>query len=210
MLPIIVPRGRRRNECPSSTLSSPTFPGPKEIHIKDDPRRPGLELHYYPQFLDETFIQLVIQHLATLTYVPRIGFNMKQDATRNYYRWYATDHDPPFIYGFSRAHYNALTPHSWTPELITIRDKVEDKLGKERGHYNAVLINFYPKCTSNLNKHHDNDPWLEDEPTVASISIGATREFELTYDRIKTVNPKPGNRDHGDRISILLESGSLA
>ena len=182
---------------------------PKEadLKIRDDIDRPGLSIEYYSNFLDDGIRIELLDFLLKLEYVPRIGFNMKKPETRNYYRWYSDN--PGHIYGFSRSHYNSLSPHKWTPQLILIREKVEEKLCKEHGYYNAVLVNYYPISSSNLNKHHDNDAWLEDDPIVASISLGASREFKLSYDRVKGA-PILNNNDNGKSISIILESGSLA
>jgi alkylated DNA repair dioxygenase AlkB len=184
-----------------------TIPVEGEIHILDQADYPGLQLDYYPGFISAEIADKICEHLGNLSYVPRLGFNEKGVATRNYYHWVADN--PNYIYGFSKSHHNALLPNNWTQELLDIRDQVEKKLGLAEGYYNAVLINFYPTEKSTLSAHRDNDPWLEDNPLVASISLGAIRTFRLSYERLPSV-PVLGGQDFGTKLDVKLENGSLA
>lgn len=71
------------------------------------------------------------------------------------------------------------------------------------GSYNAVLINFYRDGHDHIAPHSDAD-YGDDEPTIPSLTLGATRPFRLAriagknkLDKTTTVEYLPG---HGDLL----------
>ncbi len=81
-------------------------------------------------------------------------------------------------------------------EIKEIKNKLEEEL---KYKFNICLCNYYPNGKSNISFHSDNEE-KGDIECIASISIGATREFGF---RIK-------NDDTKEIIkTINLESGSL-
>ena len=63
--------------------------------------------------------------------------------------------------------------------------------------FNSVLVNFYRNGQDGLGWHSDNEACNGLEPTIASVSLGATRRFDMRH------------RKTGETIKIQLESGSL-
>ena len=63
--------------------------------------------------------------------------------------------------------------------------------------FNSVLVNFYRDGKDGLGWHSDNEACNGPEPTIASVSLGATRRFDMRH------------RKTGETIKIQLESGSL-
>ena len=63
--------------------------------------------------------------------------------------------------------------------------------------FNSVLVNFYRNGQDGLGWHSDNEACNGLEPTIASVSLGATRRFDMRH------------RKTGETIKIDLESGSL-
>ena len=63
--------------------------------------------------------------------------------------------------------------------------------------FNSVLVNFYRNGQDGLGWHSDNEACNGPEPTIASVSLGATRRFDMRH------------RKTGETIKIQLESGSL-
>jgi len=51
--------------------------------------------------------------------------------------------------------------------------------------YNAVLLNLYRNGGDSVGWHSDNEAGLGDRPTIASLSLGATRRFQLRHRRTK-------------------------
>jgi alkylated DNA repair dioxygenase AlkB len=85
-------------------------------------------------------------------------------------------------------------PLPWTGELELLRDLVSKKAGTP---FNSVLLNRYRSSTDSVSWHSDDEPELGPTPTIASLSLGATRRFRLRN--------KQTRETHG----LDLESGSL-
>jgi alkylated DNA repair dioxygenase AlkB len=62
----------------------------------------------------------------------------------------------------------------WLPELLELKKKIEAVSGAE---YNSVLLNFYRDGTDSVGFHADDEKELGNDPNIASISLGATRDF---------------------------------
>ncbi|MFM8596491.1 MAG: alpha-ketoglutarate-dependent dioxygenase AlkB family protein [Flavobacteriales bacterium] len=78
--------------------------------------------------------------------------------------------------------------------LNELRQKVEAKTGCK---YNALLVNLYRDGQDSNGWHADNEKSLGSNPSIASLSLGVARFFELKH--IGT----------GRKIKLLLEDGSL-
>jgi len=89
-------------------------------------------------------------------------------------------------------------PNPMTNALKELRKKAEDKCAYS---FNSLLINRYQNGNDKVGWHADDEPELEGCEVIASISLGAAREFKLrkkNYDKQKDTVHK-----------ILLEHGSL-
>lgn len=191
---------------------------------------PKLSLRYFPDVVAGP--SALLQQLRdTLSFVPLVQRIMGQRGCRikktpNYYYWVSDD--PRAFYAFGKLQCLSLEPHRFdtVPGLSALRALVEDRAGLPRGHYNAVLINYYPDKRATLAAHSDDDPWLYPNSgarraqvaTIASISLGAARTFRITPKPalVEHLNA-PGIRDCGDpgtaplrKVDLLLGSGSLA
>ena len=84
-------------------------------------------------------------------------------------------------------------PRPMPARVAAIRDRVEAVTGTP---FNSVLLNLYRDGRDSVSWHRDNDYDHGGQPDIASVSLGATRRFQL--------------RDEaGRRAAIALESGSL-
>ena len=63
--------------------------------------------------------------------------------------------------------------------------------------FNSALVNFYRNGQDGVGWLSDNEACNGPEPTIASVSLGATRRFDLRH------------RETGETIKIQLRSGSL-
>jgi alkylated DNA repair dioxygenase AlkB len=67
----------------------------------------------------------------------------------------------------------------WTPELAELRDRFQRELGIAN---NSVLMNLYRDGQDSMGWHRDNEPELGHDPLVVSLSLGATRDFDVRRD----------------------------
>ena len=102
--------------------------------------------------------------------------------------WYG---DPGAHYTYSGLH---LQPSHWHPALEDIRRVLEDTVDTR---FNSVLANAYRNGRDSMGWHADDEKELGEEPTIASLSLGACRRFLL-------------RERHGNKtICLALEPGSL-
>lgn len=102
--------------------------------------------------------------------------------------WYA---DPELSYRYSKM---TLEPMPWTPVLIELRDQVNQFC---QANFNAVLINCYRDHQDSVGWHCDDEVELGQNPFIASLSFGVTREFCLKH------------KNGGESVKLPLQSGSL-
>ncbi len=96
-------------------------------------------------------------------------------------------------YSYSKIQMKALL---WTPELLNIKNLLEENL---QCSFNSVLINLYRDGLDHMSYHSDDEKELGKNPTIASLSFGATRNFQLKHKFNKSL----------ETISIPVEHGSL-
>lgn len=89
---------------------------------------------------------------------------------------------------------NLLPSHAWLPGLLDLKHLVEVRTGQS---FNAVLVTYYRDGYDHLTWHADDEAELGDAPVIASLSLGATRQFQY--------RPKQGGEDR----SLPLHDGEL-
>lgn len=95
--------------------------------------------------------------------------------------WYG---DAGRVYTYSGI---TLEPLPWTTTLQSIRHLVESISGET---FNSVLLNYYRDHRDSMGFHSDDERELGPTPTIASLSLGATRTFVFkhkTRDDLKPV-----------------------
>ena len=104
--------------------------------------------------------------------------------------WYGY---PGFNYTYSGIKCN---PDPWTPELMKIKKEIESYIPSE--DFNSVLLNLYRDGNDKVSWHADDEKGLGTNPTIASLSLGATRRFDLKHKDDDTL-----------QLKIELTPGSL-
>jgi alkylated DNA repair dioxygenase AlkB len=104
--------------------------------------------------------------------------------------WYGDD---AVTYAYSGV---SLTALPWTPELLTLKGKVEELCASS---FNSVLLNYYRDHRDSMGFHADDESELGLFPTIASVSIGEERQFVLKHKHRRDI----------DDIRLPLPSGSL-
>ena len=84
----------------------------------------------------------------------------------------------------TRYQYSGLTlePEPWTRELALLKSAIESA---SQTRFNSVLANLYRDEKDSVSWHADNEPELGTNPVVASLSLGATRTFQLKHQRYR-------------------------
>ncbi len=94
-------------------------------------------------------------------------------------------------YSYSNTTKKAL---AWTPEILKLKALVELKTGE---NFNSCLLNLYHNGSEGMAWHSDNEKELGVNPTIASLSLGATRKFLLKHKETK------------QKVEMFLQSGNL-
>ena len=102
--------------------------------------------------------------------------------------WYA---NVGLTYTYSGVTHEAL---AWTQTLLDVRRRVENAA---ESPFNSVLLNFYRDGQDSIGYHADAEPELGTNPVIASISLGAVRQFVMKH--ITT----------GEKLKFDLANGSL-
>src|SRR5437867_124918 len=100
------------------------------------------------------------------------------------------------MYGPAGYRYSRVVhpPRPLTPRLAAICARVEETTGRR---FNSVLANLYRDGRDSIGWHRDSDYAHGGQPDIASVSLGATRRFELRDQAART------------RAAVDLETGSV-
>lgn len=88
-----------------------------------------------------------------------------------------------------------MQPLPWTPEILELRGRVEAATKRK---FNSVLLNYYRNGDDCVGWHSDDEKGLGLTPFIASLSLGAEREFQLRC-----------TADKNQKASLMLPHGSL-
>ena len=117
--------------------------------------------------------------------------------------------DPPFGYTYSGIQ---LQPEPWTPALLRVKQRIEAlpplAASSPAVVFNSVLVNLY-RHQDHVSWHADDEAALGDNPTIASLSLGATRTFQLKRAGSSRQNPSPIRSVDLTHGSLLLMRGEL-
>jgi len=94
-------------------------------------------------------------------------------------------------------------PLPWSDELLQLKTRIESIIPE--ASFNSVLLNRYRNGNDKVGWHSDDEDELGKNPIIASVSLGATRRFDLRHKADKTkmlkIELKPG--------SLLIMKGAL-
>lgn len=133
---------------------------------------PDAALDYYSGWVDSETADAWLQEFinATPWLQPEIHIYGRLVAVPRLVAWYG-DSDAGYRYSGLRHE-----PLPWTPLLQDVRARLESQTGHR---FNGVLLNLYRDGRDAMGWHSDDEAELGDCPTVASLSLGAERRFDL-------------------------------
>ena len=82
----------------------------------------------------------------------------------------------------------------WNQDLLNLKVKLEHQLYET---FNSCLLNYYPDGTTAMGWHSDEEGDLVANDTIATLSFGATRKFNLKHNKTK------------NKVCFELHAGSL-
>lgn len=102
--------------------------------------------------------------------------------------WYS---DNELTYRYSNM---TLASKPWTATLATLKERISDYCQHD---FNAVLANLYRDQHDSVSWHSDDEAELGNMPIIASLSLGAARDFQLKH------------IDNKEKLTLSLSTGSL-
>ena len=152
----------------------------------------NLEFCYYKNFYDIDSSKIILNNLHSNIKWTNDEVKMygKSLILKRRVAWYANNGKSYTYSGFKKG------PFPFTKELNTIKAKVEKKTNIV---FNSVLLNEYEDGQVGMGWHSDDEKELGKNPTIASLSFGASRDMLF----------KSKNNPSLKVIKILIENGSL-
>lgn len=125
--------------------------------------------------------------------------NWKQEQIKMYGKTFNVPRKTAW-YGYEGFNYTysgiECNPDPWTTELLEIKKVIEHFIPNH--DFNSVLLNLYRDGNDKVSWHADDETGLGKNPTIASVSLGATRRFDLKH-----------KEDPNHKLQIELNKGSL-
>jgi alkylated DNA repair dioxygenase AlkB len=154
------------------------------------------DIRYYPGFFEpetaERYFQALLREVA---FEQQTLFVFgKHHPEPRLTAWYG---DEGASYSYSGT---TRYPKPWTPLLLEIKQCVETVAGV---CYNSLLLNQYRDGKDSVSWHSDAEESLGHTPSIASVSFGAVRSFQLRHRQDKRLRHKL-DLAHG---SLLLMQG---
>lgn len=152
---------------------------------------PDAEIIYFPAFLSKEEDDSLFQELLKNTpwQQDEITVYGKKHLQPRLTALYGNEGKP---YSYSNI---TMQPHYWTLTLQKIKSLVESASDT---NFTTVLLNYYRDGSDSNGWHADNEKELGANPIIASLSLGAERNFQLKH-----------NFDTSQKKNLILENGSL-
>jgi len=154
---------------------------------------PYLPVDYYPDFLTIEEANNLYQHCLQLQWrqnqIKMVGKILPVPRLECIYG----DQGCDYLYSKSVL----LKPLPWTERLAELRDKITAFTGYQ---FNIVIGNQYRSGADSIGWHADNESLMGVDPAIASVSLGASRKFQ-----IKPIGGKPTDfwLEHGSLLIML-------
>lgn len=159
----------------------------------------GADVTYDPAFLDAGEADRAFEDLLR-----QVRFNAPEDSrVRLFGEWHEIPRrqvgygDEGTCYRFAGCAVRAR-PWAETPALMALREALRSRTGFDA---NFVLVNLYRSGADSIGWHQDDEADLGPQPTILSLSLGATRDFQFRH-RQAADNGLP-------TVTIPLAHGSL-
>ncbi|KAK6532846.1 hypothetical protein TWF281_007018 [Arthrobotrys megalospora] len=189
-------------------LDTYTRPAPRSIKKTD------LEITFHQPFFPSSTAKSLYQFLRSSLPFYRVTYNIKRDnletivKTPRYTTVFGVDAHSYFSPAANDGKYDNITlldtkTHRTIPSeryktctcrprpipqcLEVLKNIVERETGES---FNFVLVNYYADCSDSIAYHSDDEAFLGPNPTIASLSLGTTRDFLMKHKEDKSLTLK--------------------
>ena len=161
---------------------------------------PDADVVFYPSFFPSTEADRLLAQLIETS-------EWRQDSIKIFGQekplprltaWYG---DPGTRYVYSGI---VNEPLPWTEALLGIKGPAEAASGVA---FNGVLLNRYRTGKDSMGWHADDEPEFGDDPVIASVSFGGTRNFQLKH---KTRKELKGSVELTHGSLLVMRGGTQA
>ena len=169
------------------------FLNPQSMTLELDDAEINYNAFFYSQNESLNLYQYLLKHI-----------DWQQETIRVYGKLHLTPRlscwmgDENSVYGYS---HTVMKPTTWNKQVLAIKNKIE--LATDES-FNSVLINYYRDGKDSNGWHSDNEPELGINPVIASLSLGASRDFHLRHKDNKQLTHKMSLTNG----SLLMMSGT--
>lgn len=137
-------------------------------------------------------------------------------------RWYHTTNKP--FSPFWKKSYRRWESNEYEDWLIELQNSLQCKLKKvlkpflikhpslKNVNFNSVLVNKYVDGSHFIRQHKDDEMIFNSNPSIVSISFGATRQFIMQRVKYNEDNPKSMKRNKDEThldLNISLKHGTI-
>lgn len=145
------------------------------------------EVYYYPNFFTADYFDVLKRKIEwNQEAIWMFGKRVMQPRLTALYG------NQEISYGYSGI---IMKPKPWIDFLVEIKNRIEATAGQDFTH---VLLNYYRDGQDSMGWHRDNEASLGPNPTIASVTFGVPRTFQLRNYKDKKI-----------KTSLVLESRSL-
>ena len=134
------------------------------------------------------------------------NINWKQEEVKFYGKTFTVPRKTAW-YGYEGFNYSysgiKCFPEIWTNELLEIKKEIEKFIPGE--DFTSVLLNLYNNGNDKMGWHADDEKELGINPTIASVSLGETRRFDIKHKQ----NPELHYKFELTSGSLLVMRGAL-
>ena len=134
------------------------------------------------------------------------NINWKQEEVKFYGKTFPVPRKTAW-YGYEGFNYSysgiTCFPVIWTNELLEIKKEIEKFIPEE--DFTSVLLNLYNNGNDKMGWHADDEKELGINPTIASVSLGETRRFDIKHKQ----NPELHYKFELTSGSLLIMRGAL-
>ena len=152
---------------------------------------PDAKLYFEPEFFAASLAAIYFNELLNSTewHQQHISCFGKRVPVPRLTAWKAED---DLTYSYSGI---SLPPHQISNSLHTIKEQLEERF---QLRFNSVLLNRYRDGNDSVSWHADDENVLGEEPDIASVSLGATRRFQMKHRRFAN-----------EKLTLDLSHGSV-
>ncbi|KAI9103260.1 hypothetical protein DFS34DRAFT_642108 [Phlyctochytrium arcticum] len=154
-------------------------------------KNPGLDLVLYKPFIARPTSRHLYKYLLGCLPWHRVQYSTRgiNITTPRYTTVFGCDETGAVKESYHRR------PRELPVILLNLKAEVEKRTG---AHFNFVLLNFYAGGSDSISYHSDDETFLGPNPTIASLSLGGTRDFLMKHKKEKSRTEK-----------FMLEDGDL-